>query len=155
LTGFKFVELAAEASASIGRYIQQLARAREIAAASGRPILVAEDDTSVLGFLVRVLTGEGYQVQTATRGDDAIVMIRKHHPALVLLDVLMPGADGREICRRVRGDAEIAHIPVILMSALEGESLHALALETGASDYIAKPVAIADLLATVAKYVKR
>src|SRR5262249_7716625 len=122
---------------------------------SGQPILIAEDDASVLGFLVKVLTKNGYQVQTATRGDDAIAMIRRHHPSLVLLDVLMPGVDGRDICKKMRSDAEMAHIPVILMSELHSSSLHALGAETGASDYMSKPVAMADLLTMVAKYIKR
>jgi len=72
----------------------------------------------------------------------------------VLLDVLMPGVDGRDICRRMRADAEMAHIPVVLMSALDASSLHALAAETGASDYMSKPVSMADLLTMVGKFAK-
>ncbi len=153
LVGVKFVDLPTEALTSIGRCIERLARVRE-AAATGHPVLIAEDDSSVLGFLVKVLTKNGYQVQTATRGDDAIAMIRKHQPSLVLLDVLMPGVDGRDICKKMRGDAEMAHIPVVLMSALDSSSLHALAAETGASDYMSKPVSMADLLTMVGKYAK-
>jgi DNA-binding response OmpR family regulator len=123
-----------------------------MASDAGQPILVAEDEVSVLGFLVKVLTKHGYQVQTATRGDDAIAMIRKHHPKLVLLDVLMPGIDGKDICKRMRADADMADIPVILMSALDAVNLHAIAAETGASDYICKPVSMADLLTMVGKY---
>jgi DNA-binding response OmpR family regulator len=130
----------------------RLSRLREMASDAGQPILVAEDEVSVLGFLVKVLTKHGYQVQTATRGDDAIAMIRKHHPKLVLLDVLMPGIDGKDICKRMRADADMADIPVILMSALDAVNLHAIAAETGASDYICKPVSMADLLTMVGKY---
>jgi len=154
LVGVKFVDLPAESASSIGRCIERLARVREMASATANPILVAEDDAAVLGFLVKVLTKHGYQVQTATRGDDAIAMIRKHHPRLVLLDVLMPGVDGRDICRRMRADAEMAHIPVVLMSALDASSLHELAAETGASDYMSKPVSMADLLTMVGKFAK-
>jgi CheY-like chemotaxis protein/Tfp pilus assembly protein PilZ len=154
LVGVKFVELPAESLSSIGRCIERLARVREMASASGNAILVAEDDSSVLGFLVKVLTKHGYQVQTATRGDDAIAMIRKHHPRLVLLDVLMPGIDGKDICKKMRADAEMAQIPVVLMSALDASSLHAVAAETGASDYMSKPVSMADLLTMVGKFAK-
>jgi CheY-like chemotaxis protein/Tfp pilus assembly protein PilZ len=152
LLGLKFLDVPADSLNSIGRCILRLARLREMASDSGQPILVAEDEVSVLGFLVKVLTKHGYQVQTATRGDDAIAMIRKHHPKLVLLDVLMPGIDGRDICKRMRADADMADIPVILMSALDAANLHALAAETGASDYMTKPVSMADLLTMVGKY---
>ncbi len=152
LLGLKFLDLPPDASNSIGRCIVRLSRLREMASDAGHPILVAEDEVSVLGFLVKVLTKHGYQVQTATRGDDAIAMIRKHHPKLVLLDVLMPGIDGKDICQRMRADADMADIPVILMSALDAANLHAIAAETGASDYICKPVSMADLLTMVGKY---
>jgi len=153
LVGVKFFDLPHETSDSIIRCINRLARVREMASVS-QPILIAEDDPGVLGFLVKVLTNRGYQVQTATRGDDAIALIRKHRPKLVLLDVLMPGVDGKDICRRMRGDAEMVGIPVILMSALDRSSLHALAQETGASDYLSKPVSMADLVNMVGKYAR-
>jgi CheY-like chemotaxis protein len=152
LVGMKFIELRPDAAASIARCIERLVRMRDMAAASAHPILIAEDDASVLGFFVKVLSKHGYLVQTATRGDDALAMIRKHRPRLVLLDVLMPGLDGKEICKKMRADAETAQIPVVLMSALDESSLHALAAQTGASDYISKPVTMADLLAMVEKY---
>ncbi len=152
LVGMKFIDLTPDASASISRCIERLVRMRNLAAASAHPVLVAEDDASVLGFLVKVLTNHGYQIQTATRGDDALAMIRKHRPRLVLLDVLMPGLDGKEVCKKMRSDAETAHIPIVLMSALDKTDLHALAAQTGASDYITKPVTMSDLLAMVKKY---
>jgi CheY-like chemotaxis protein len=151
LVGVRFVELPATTSTSIIQCINRIARVREMAPVL-QPILIAEDDPGVLGYLVKVLTNRGYQVQTATRGDDAIAQIRKHRPKLVLLDVLMPGIDGKEICRRMRGDAEMVGIPVILMSALDRSTLHAIAQETGASDYLSKPVSISDLISTVGKY---
>lgn len=152
LLGMKFVDLRADVLASIGRCIQRLVRVRELADAGAHPILIAEDDVSVLGFLLKVLRRHGYHVQTTTRGDDALAMIRKHRPSLVLLDVLMPGLDGKEVCKKMRADAETAHIPVVLMSALDSSSLHALATQSGASDYMSKPVTMGGLIAMVEKY---
>ena len=154
LLGMKFVDLTAELAASICRCIERLVRARETADAGAHPILIAEDDVSVLGFLVKVLRRHGYHVQTASRGDDALALIRKHRPSLVLLDVLMPGLDGKEVCKKMRADAETAQIPVVLMSALDESSLHALATQSGASDYLSKPVAMSCLVALVAKYAR-
>ncbi len=154
LLGMKLLDLRADAVASIGRCIERLSRVREMTAAGSHPILIAEDDVSVLGFLVKVLRRHGYHVQTATRGDDALAMIRKHRPSLVLLDVLMPGLDGKEVCKKLRADADTAQIPVVLMSALDESSLHALATQSGASDYMSKPVTMAGLVAMVEKYVE-
>jgi len=152
LLGMKLVDLRPDALASIGRCIERLTRVREMTAAGSHPILIAEDDVSVLGFLVKVLRRHGYHVQTATRGDDALALIRKNRPSLVLLDVLMPGLDGKEVCKKLRADADTAQIPVVLMSALDESSLHALATQSGASDYMSKPVTMAGLVGMVEKY---
>src|SRR5262249_19252126 len=140
-----------DAVASVGRCIERLTRVREMTAAASHPVLIAEDDISVLGFLVKVLRRHGYHVQTATRGDDALGLIRKNRPSLVLLDVLMPGLDGKEVCKKLRADADTAQIPVVLMSALDASSLHSLATHGGASDSMSKPVNMVELVALYAE----
>ena len=75
-------------------------------------------------------------------------------PALVLLDILMPRIDGADVCKAMRADAEMADIPVIFVSALEIETLHRVADESGASDYLVKPVALSDLFNLVGRYLK-
>lgn len=154
ISGVQFIEIGASARERIGKSIERLVRIRKVEPGAA-PIVIADDDSAVLGFLCDVLLKHGYPVQRTTRGDEAVNVIRRFKPSLVLLDVLMPGLDGKEICRRMRSDAEMASIPVILLSALDRSTLHAVAEEAGASDYLSKPVILADLLHMVGKYVKR
>lgn len=80
--------------------------------------------------------------------------MRETRPNLVVLDILMPGIDGVDICKMMRADVEMADIPVIFLSALDPARLHIVADEAGASDYLGKPVALADLINMFGTYLK-
>ncbi len=86
-------------------------------------------------------------------GDDTLEMVRDLHPALVIMDILMPGTDGSEICKLMRADAELADIKVIFVSALGADILHSVADESGANDYLAKPLRMTPMLQLIEHYV--
>jgi CheY-like chemotaxis protein len=94
---------------------------------------------------------EGYDVQIAGNGDEALKTLKSFQPDVVLLDVMMPKLDGREVCRRIKGDPTTAHIPVVFLSARAQDMDVNSGLELGASAYITKPFDPLDLLETVQK----
>lgn len=149
LWGLRFLELGGEASARLEAQLERLLPGQRNAAAS---ILVADDEPQILDFLSRALGKFGYQVQKAKSGDEALALIRELKPRLVLLDILMPGIDGVDVCKTMRSDIELAHIPVIFLSAVDTERLHAVADEAGATDYLGKPVMLSDLLNVVGQH---
>ena len=117
-------------------------------------VLVADDDPEILQFVTRVVRSLGCSVTTSARGDEALELTRTLRPRLVLLDVLMPGIDGTELCQTLRGDAALAALPIILLSAM-GNRLEQVADQAGATDCLAKPVSIAALKGLVEKYLPR
>ena len=153
LSGLRFVEPSKEAAAKIAAAV---ARLDAPSAHPARPssLVVADDDPMILAFLDKALTKFGYQVHKARRGEQALMLVRETRPDLVVLDILMPGIDGVDICKMMRADIEMADIPVIFLSALDPHRLHMVADEAGASDYLAKPVALADLINMVGSYLK-
>jgi DNA-binding response OmpR family regulator len=114
-------------------------------------VLVVDDDRVIQQLLEVNLELEGYDVQLAGNGDDALKILRTFQPDVVLLDVMMPKLDGREVCRRIKGDPETAHIPVVFLSARAQDMDVNSGLELGASAYITKPFDPVDLLDTVEK----
>lgn len=102
-------------------------------------ILAVDDAPQNLRLLEAVLSNEGYEVLTAASGDDALRVIREQHPDLLLVDILMPGMDGYELCHRVRSDDTTRFLPIVLMTA-SMEQDKARALESGADDFVQKPV---------------
>ena len=92
---------------------------------------------------------EGYDVKRASNGDEALKLVRTFKPDIVLLDVMMPKLDGREVCRRIKGDPLTAEIPVVFLSARAQDMDVNSGLELGASAYITKPFDPVDLLSTV------
>ena len=151
LVGLRFVEMRPEASRMISAAVDRLIRQ---GARSGHQIVVADDDADILGLVSRALTKHGYDVYKARRGEEALSIIRGRKPSLVVLDILMPGIDGVDICKMMRADVEMAEIPVIFLSALEEERLHEIADEAGATDYLTKPVSLADLLNVIGSYLR-
>ena len=107
-----------------------------------------------MSFVSSALSQHGYQVLQATDGADALETIRRLRPSLILLDVVMPGLDGAELCRTLRADPDLADIPVVFVSALGPKRLHHIAAEAGANDYLVKPVDLAELLNTVGRYLR-
>ncbi len=102
-------------------------------------IAIVEDEPDILEILRYNLQREGYQVETYLRGDTALAAIQKDQPDLVLLDLMLPGVDGLEICRHLKRNAETASIPLIMLTARGEETDRIVGLELGADDYIPKP----------------
>ena len=120
---------------------------------SGKPkILVIEDDVRMLRLEARILELEGYRVITATNGQAALDMFEDEAPTLVLLDVMMPGLDGYEVCRRIRG---FSRVPVIMVTAKGAEEEKLRGFEVGADDYITKPFRVGELVARVKAVLRR
>jgi putative two-component system response regulator len=102
-------------------------------------VLVVDDDPINLRILVNTLKGT-YDILTAKDGHEALVRIAADRPDLVLLDVMMPGLDGMQVCQRVRADPELADTPIIFVTGLSSPEGEGRGLELGAVDYITKPV---------------
>ena len=102
-------------------------------------VLVVDDEVYILHILDFILGAEGYDVVTATNGEQALQKVREEKPDLVILDIMMPKLDGYETCRMIKNDAATKQIPVILLKAKGREVDQKLGREVGASDYITKP----------------
>jgi DNA-binding response OmpR family regulator len=117
-------------------------------------ILVAEDEPVARDFLEFILRQEGYQPLLAEDGDVALVRARQDKPDLILLDVMMPFVDGFEVLRRLKEDAELKHIPVIMLTARTGDSDFSTSFEIGAADYVEKPFSIVKLVTRIHKVLR-
>jgi two-component system phosphate regulon response regulator PhoB len=120
-----------------------------------KTVLVIDDEAELLKLLDYNLTRAGYAVLTARDGDKGLESARRHVPDLVILDVMMPGLDGWEVCKRLRADPATASIPLLMLTAKGGESDRVLGLELGADDYVTKPFGINELLARVKSLMRR
>jgi len=114
-----------------------------------RSILVVDDNPDNLRLLLGILSNKGYRVRLTSSGDHAITSIRKEPPDLILLDIIMPGLDGFEVCRRLKLDETTAGIPVIFISALDEISDKSEAFSVGGVDYITKPFNSVEVLARI------
>jgi len=112
-------------------------------------VLVVDDDPDMAVFLARLLEGEGMVADTVFGGDAAMVYVMATPPDLVLLDVLMPGVDGFEICERLKADPASAMIPIVLVTALEDPESRVRGIRAGADDFLSKPVWREELIARV------
>ncbi|HSM58652.1 MAG TPA: response regulator transcription factor [Candidatus Sulfomarinibacteraceae bacterium] len=115
-------------------------------------ILVVEDEDRIRQFLQRGLTFEGYRVDTAGDGQEALDTARESPPDLVLLDIMLPGIDGIEVCRRLRAAGEV---PILMLTAKEAIEDRVAGLDAGADDYLVKPFAFDELLARVRALLRR
>ena len=120
--------------------------------AGPRRILVVDDDPLVATTIQRVLRPEGYEVDIALGGAAALDQARDRRPDLVVLDVMMPGIDGFEVCRRLRADREL---PILFLTARTTTADRVRGLDSGADDYLLKPFAYAELLARVRALLRR
>ena len=102
-------------------------------------ILIADDELDVLALLETRLSASGYDVLKATDGPTALSRARTEDPALAVLDVMMPGMSGLEVCRTLKADPKTAHLPIILLTARHEEVDRVLGFEFGADDYVLKP----------------
>ncbi|MDD2915619.1 MAG: response regulator [Gallionella sp.] len=118
-------------------------------------ILVVDDDEFNLKLFNKMLSIEGYAVRTASSGEAALASVAEQLPDLILLDVMMPGIDGFEVARRLKADARTRAIPVIMVTALEDQESRLKGLDTGAEDFLSKPVHRAELLLRVKSLLNR
>ena len=118
-------------------------------------ILIVEDERSLMLLLRYNLEAEGYEVDSASRGDEADLRLREHVLDLVLLDWILPGLSGIELCRRIRLREETKSLPIIMLTARGEESDRVRGLTTGADDYLTKPFSVPELLARVRAVLRR
>lgn len=118
-------------------------------------ILVVEDEAEILELISYNLRKEGYGVDTAVTGEDALARVRQAPPDLVLLDLMLPGVDGLEVCKSIKGDSATRNIPIIMLTAKSEEADIVTGLELGADDYITKPFSRRVLLARVKAVLRR
>ncbi len=112
-------------------------------------ILLVDDNTTNLQILHQTLDGRGYRLLIAKNGESALAITHEVKPSLILLDIMMPGMDGYEVCRRLKADPETKEIPVIFLSALDDTANKVKGLDLGAVDYISKPFQAEEVIARV------
>jgi two-component system, OmpR family, alkaline phosphatase synthesis response regulator PhoP len=120
-------------------------RERTVAQAGGdltmarENVLVVDDEREILELVEYNLAKEGYAVTTVTTGEDALQAARLKSPDVIVLDLMLPGVDGLEVCRRLKADAKTRHIPIVMLTAKGSEADIVAGLELGAADYVTKP----------------
>ena len=118
-------------------------------------ILAVDDEVHILELISFNLKAAGYHVVTALTGEEALKRCEVERPSLVLLDIMLPGIDGLEVCRRLKGDRMTSNIPIIMLTARGDEVDKILGLELGADDYITKPFSVRELAARVKSLLRR
>jgi DNA-binding response OmpR family regulator len=121
-------------------------------------VLIVEDEESLLQTLRYNLVRAGHDVRLCTNGALALDQIRAHPPELVLLDLMLPGLDGLEVCRAIRAEASnaaVSHLPILILTARDEEIDKVVGLEVGADDYLTKPFSMHELLARVKALLRR
>lgn len=114
-----------------------------------KKVLIIEDDPSFLRAVSHIIEKEGYSVITASNGMTGLRMATESKPDLLILDVMLPGLDGFEICNRLRNEAQTAKLPIIMLSAKGQETDKTTGLKVGANEYLTKPIDRALLLEKV------
>ncbi|MHC5067158.1 MAG: response regulator [Planctomycetota bacterium] len=122
---------------------------------SAAHILIIEDDADIRELVAYNLEREGYRVSQADDGDDGIRLAHDIEPDLVLLDLMLPGSDGIEVCRQLKSDATSKHLPIIMITAKGEEADIVLGLSMGADDYVTKPFSPRELLARIKAVLRR
>jgi two-component system response regulator MprA len=116
-------------------------------------ILIVEDEEQIASFIRRGLALEGYEVDAVADGQTALIRARESKPDLVILDLMLPGLDGLEVCRRLR--AVHSSLPILILTARDSVSDRVQGLDAGADDYLVKPFALAELLARIRALLRR
>lgn len=123
--------------------------------AGPKKILIADDEADILEIVGYNLTREGYEVSTAKDGDDALAKAKAIKPDLIILDIMMPRKNGVEVCEILRSKPDFADTLIIFLTALSDEGSHIRGLETGADDYISKPISPKVLISKVSALFRR
>ncbi len=118
-------------------------------------ILVVDDEEDILDLVEYNLAKNGYDVTCVASGEEALDTARSNSPDLILLDLMLPGVDGLEVCRRLKGDAAAASVPIVMLTAKGEESDIVTGLELGADDYVTKPFSTRVLIARVNAVLRR
>jgi DNA-binding response OmpR family regulator len=116
-------------------------------------ILIVEDDPHILLGLEEVLKSEGYETASCNRGDEAVAAVAKFQPSLIVLDVMLPGASGYDICKQLR--AKKISAPILMLTAKGQEIDKVVGLDLGADDYVTKPFGVRELLARIHALLRR
>jgi two-component system, OmpR family, response regulator BaeR len=119
---------------------------------AGQHVLVVEDEPKIAELLRDYLVPAGFAVTTIERGDSAVAEVRKNTPALVLLDIMLPGMDGMDVCREIR---KFSTVPIIMLTARVEEIDRIIGLELGADDYVCKPFSPREIVARVKAVLRR
>lgn len=114
-----------------------------------KKIMLIEDDSDLYALLKYNLEKEGFQLVGAQTGKGAVELCRREKPDLVILDIMLPDSDGLDICKGIRSHPELAHIPVIFLTARASETDRIVGLELGANDYIVKPFFVREMVARI------
>lgn len=120
-----------------------------------KKILIADDEPDILEIIQFNLQSEGYEVVTAKNGDEAVEAAKRHNPALIILDIMMPGKNGIEVCNILRLQPAFKDTLIIFLSALSDEGTEVRGLETGADDYLTKPISPKVLVSKVNSLFRR
>jgi phosphate regulon transcriptional regulator PhoB len=118
-------------------------------------VLVVEDEPDIRNLIVHHLTRDGFRCRAVASGADALHRVKAATPDLVVLDLMLPGMDGLDVCRRLRGDPRSAGVPIIMLTAKADEVDRVLGLEMGADDYVVKPFSPKELVARVRAVLRR
>ena len=117
-----------------------------------RTFLIAEDDVNIAGLLVRYFTKEGFETLHAANGADALTLARKRNPCFVILDLMLPGMHGWDVCEEIRA---FSRVPILILSARQEEADRILGLNLGADDYVVKPFSPREVVARVHAILRR
>jgi len=120
-----------------------------------RKILIIEDERDILDLVRHYLEKEGYRTRTATDGAAGLAAARQEHPDLIVLDLMLPGMDGLELCKKLRAESPTSLTPVIMLTAKADETDRVVGLELGADDYLTKPFSPKELVARVKAILRR
>ena len=120
-----------------------------------KTILVVEDDKSLLPMITYNIEKNGFQVKSATNGEEALLLIKEEIPSLAIFDWMIPEPNGLELCKILRRKQETSNLPIIMLTAREEEEDRIRGLEYGADDYISKPFSPAELIARIKALIRR
>ena len=117
-----------------------------------KTVLTIDDDSAITELLAMLLRTHGYEVVTANNGEEGVDMIKEKTPHIVVLDLMMTGMDGWQVCKNVR---KFSKVPIVILSALDDPAMIASALDAGADDYLVKPVSSSVLVAHLNRLIRR